>query len=76
MKMIDEFMEEFDSLLKKYSIDDVVLVNFDDDEMGYRQLVKFSEIDERRLLIMSFSGKGEILCPCCAAKEKDCHANN
>jgi hypothetical protein len=73
MKVLDEFMNEFDSLLKKYSIDDVVLINFDDDQMGYRQLVKLSETEEGRLLVMSFSGKGEILCPCCAEKEKDCN---
>lgn len=69
--MIDDFMDEFDILLKKYSIYDVVLINFDDDEMGYRQLMKITEIDGVRLLVMSYSGKGNILCPCYSCHTMD-----
>lgn len=73
---ITQFMDEFDLLLKKYSIDDVVLINFDDDQMGYRQLVKITNSEEGRLLVMSYSGKGEILCPCCAQNSKECNQDS
>lgn len=68
MEIIEEFMKEFGCLLEKYSLDDIVLINFDDDQMGYRQLVKITETDQGRFLVMSFSGKGEVLCPCCSKK--------
>ena len=74
MSMLDKFMDEFDDLLKKHLIDDVILVNFDDNQMGFRQLIKISETEQfGRCLVLSFSGKGEILCPCCAGKEKNCN---
>lgn len=69
MNEIEEFMDEFNELLKKYAVDDVILINFDDKEMGVRQLVKFTKDEDKKYLVMSFSGKGEILCPCCAGKE-------
>lgn len=63
---IQLFMDDFDKLMKKYSLDDLILINFDDDEMGYRQLVKISDTEEGRLLVFCFSGKGDVLCPSCA----------
>ena len=66
---IEEFMDEFNDLLKKYAVDDVILINFDDNEMGYRQLMKFTKDEEKKYLVMSFSGKDETLCPCCKGKE-------
>lgn len=72
MDILTEFSTEFNALLKKYSIDDVILINFDDDEMGFRQLIKFTEADGERYLVMSFSGKGDILCPCCKGKKEAC----
>jgi hypothetical protein len=77
MELINKFMDEFDELKKKYSIDKVILVNFDDNEMGYHQLSKILDLEEGRFLSMSFSGKNETLCPCCAKNETEfdesCH---
>ena len=71
MTILEDFTHEFNTLLKKYSIDDVVLINFDDDKMGYRQLMKITDTDAGRLLVMSYSGKADILCPCCSCDTKE-----
>lgn len=66
MKKLDEFMKEFDELLNKNDVKDIILINFDDNQMGYRQLVKIVEIEKGNCLVIGFSGEGRILCPCCA----------
>ena len=50
MEILDEFMEEFSNLLKKYSIYDVILMNFDDKQLGYHQLVKLVDDNDKRYL--------------------------
>lgn len=69
MPEIDDLMNEFDILLKKYSIDSVILINDDDGQMGYNQLNKIIVSDEEKVLLFKFSGKGNTLCPCCASKQ-------
>lgn len=71
MPEIENFMDEFDVLLKKYSIDDVILTNYDDDTMGFRQLVKIIE-DEKKFLVLIYSGKNEILSTCCKEEHEKC----
>jgi hypothetical protein len=71
MDEIDVFMNEFDALLKKYSIDDVILTNRDDDAMGKRQLMKIIDSEDGKFFVMVFSGTDKVLCPCCKQREKD-----
>lgn len=66
---LNKFMDNFYKLLKKYAIDDVILINFDDDSMGYQQLVKITNTDQGKYLVFSFSGRGDTLCADCK-KEK------
>lgn len=56
MPEIENFMDEFDVLIKKYSIEDVISTNFDDDTMGLRKLIKIIE-DEKIFFILIYSGK-------------------
>lgn len=67
--MIEDFMDEFDALLMKYSIDDIILINYDDNQTGRCQLMKFAECEEGKFLVMPYSGNGEILCECCIERE-------
>lgn len=63
-----EFNKDFKELLKKYSIDEVILANFDDEQMGFHQLSKIEEDEDGRMLILAFSGKDDYLCCHCEKK--------
>jgi hypothetical protein len=70
--VLEDFMDEFDALLIKYSIDYIILTNRDDDTMGKYQLAKIIESEEgeeERVLVMVYSGNGDILCECCKERE-------
>ncbi len=69
---LDLFMKDFDDLLKKYKIHDIVLSNHDNDEMGFQQLHKIIHDENGRFLVLAFSGSGRKLCPCCNGKENKC----
>src|SRR5688572_13371004 len=73
MEVLDDFVNEFRDLLKKYSIDGVDLVNLDNNERGHHQLFKLSKTSKGTTLVMGFSGNGDTLCPCCAEKEGGRH---
>jgi hypothetical protein len=69
MDELGKLMDDFDKLLNKYSIDNVILVNMDDKKMGFRQLDKLINTDDGKFLVFSFSGKGKTLCLYCDEKE-------
>lgn len=69
MNETKNFIEELDLLIKKYSVDKVILTNFDDDEMGYCQLIKIKKFDDIKFLVMAFSGENKSLSPCSAKTE-------
>jgi len=73
MELNADFVTRWNDFLEKEGIDNVILHNWDNHQMGYMQALEFVSGEEKeRILVLVFSGKNEALRPHCKEQETCC----
>lgn len=65
MQEINDFVVQFDKLLKSFFVDKVVLHNLDDNSIGYLQVSKIITVEGHKIVVLGFSGSNAYISPNC-----------